>query len=46
MERQGKTLAPLDLLIATHALAADTVLVTNDPAFGHMTALSREDWTA
>ncbi len=45
MERQGKTLAPLDLLIATHALAAGTVLVTNDQAFGHMTALSLEDWS-
>lgn len=46
VERAGKTLAPLDLLIATHALAADTVLVTNDQAFGHMAALMLEDWTA
>ena len=45
MERQGKTLAPLDLLIATHALAAGAVVVTNDLAFGHMTALSLEDWS-
>jgi len=46
MERQGKTLAPLELLLATHALATGTVLVTNDQAFGHMTALSLQDWTA
>jgi len=46
MERQGKTLAPLDLLIATRALATGIVLVTNNQAFGHMTALSLQDWTA
>jgi len=34
LQRQGKTLAPLDLLIAAHALSADAVLVTNDRAFG------------
>ena len=29
----GKTLAPLDLLIATHALNLNTILVTNNSAF-------------
>jgi tRNA(fMet)-specific endonuclease VapC len=46
MERRGKILGPLDLLIATHALAVDTVLVTNDRAFGQVVGLHLEDWTA
>ena len=45
MERQGKILAPLDLLIATHALSVDAVLVTNDRAFGQVAELHVEDWT-
>lgn len=45
MEREGKVLAPLDLLIATHALAVDAVLVTNDQAFSRVPGLEREDWT-
>lgn len=45
MERQGKILAPLDLLIAAHALAASAVLVTSDRAFAQITELKIEDWT-
>ena len=45
MVRQGKTLAPLDLLIATHALAIGAVLVTNDGAFAQVANLHVEDWT-
>ncbi len=45
MERRGRILAPLDLLIAVHALTADSVLVTNDQAFQQMADLSVEDWT-
>lgn len=45
MARQGKMLAPLDLLIATHALSVDAVLVTNDRAISQMTNLHIEDWT-
>ena len=45
MERQGKTLAPLDLLIAAHALSVDAVLVTNDKAFYQVGGLTIEDWT-
>lgn len=45
MERQGKLLGPLDLLIATHALEVDAVLVTSDRAFGQVDDLRLEDWT-
>jgi tRNA(fMet)-specific endonuclease VapC len=45
MARQGKVLAPLDLLIATHALSVDAVLVTNDQAISQMDNLHIEDWT-
>ena len=45
MERGGKTLAPLDLLIATHAITAGAVLVTNDRAFRQVAELAVEDWT-
>jgi tRNA(fMet)-specific endonuclease VapC len=46
MERQGKTLAPLDLLIATQALGANAALVTNDRAFGHVPGLHIENWVS
>jgi tRNA(fMet)-specific endonuclease VapC len=42
---QGKSLAPLDLLIAAHALATGATLVTNDQAFHQCEALAWEDWT-
>lgn len=45
LERQGKMLAPLDLLIATHALGLGAVLVTNDRAFAQVANLDVEDWT-
>lgn len=46
MERQGRILSPLDLLIATHAMNVDSVLVTNDRTFGKVAGLHIEDWTA
>lgn len=46
MQRQGKNLGPLDLLIATHALAVGAVLVTNDQAFQQVADLHIEDWSA
>lgn len=45
MARRGKVLAPLDFLIATHALSVDAVLVTNDRAISQMADLHIEDWT-
>ena len=45
LERHGKVLSPLDLLIAAHALAVSAVLVTNDQAFGLIPKLALQDWT-
>lgn len=45
MAEVGKVLAPLDMLIAVHALNEGAVLVTNDQAFRQMTRLKVEDWT-
>ncbi len=41
---KGKTLAPLDLLIAAHALSVDAVLVSSDKAFAQVDGLVLEDW--
>ena len=46
LQRQGRALAPLELLIAAHALSMDAVLVTNDQAFGQVGGLEVEDWAA
>jgi tRNA(fMet)-specific endonuclease VapC len=45
LTRLGKTLAPLDLLIAAHALSLGAVLVTNDKSFVLVDALPVEDWS-
>ena len=45
MEKQGRMLGSLDMLIAAHALETDSVLVTNDAAFGRVAGLTVEDWT-
>jgi tRNA(fMet)-specific endonuclease VapC len=45
MTRPGKVLAPLDLLIAAHALSLGAVLVTNDSSFGMVETLPIEDWS-
>ena len=44
-QREGRVLAPMDLLIGSHALSIDAVLVTNDRAFAQLPGLSIEDWT-
>ena len=45
LESIGKPLAPLDLLIASHALSLNAILVTNDQAFSHVNNLQIQDWT-
>jgi tRNA(fMet)-specific endonuclease VapC len=44
LEKRGRTLAPLDTLIGSHAMSVDATLVTSDQAFGQMTGLKVEDW--
>lgn len=45
VERRGRPLGSLDLLIAAHALAVGAVLVTNDQAMLRLPGLETEDWT-
>jgi len=45
LERTGKPLAPLDMLIAAHALDVNALLATNDKAFRHVVGLKTENWT-
>ena len=46
MEKKGRPIGPLDTLIAAHALALGTVLVTsNTREFRRVPRLSVEDWS-
>jgi len=45
LERLGKGLGALDMMIGVHALSLGAVLVTNDQAFRAVPGLSLEDWT-
>jgi tRNA(fMet)-specific endonuclease VapC len=45
LEANGITIAPLDLMIAAHALAADATLVSADKALAKITMLKIEDWS-
>jgi tRNA(fMet)-specific endonuclease VapC len=45
LERAGKPLGSLDMLIAAHALASNAVLVTNDRAFKNVKHMTIQDWT-
>lgn len=45
LERSGRTLASLDMLIAAHAISVGAVLVTRDKAFSNVgEALATENW--
>lgn len=46
MKRTGKSLSPLDMLIAAHSLETGAMLVTSDRAFRFVPGLTLEDWTA
>ena len=44
-EAKGVTLAPLDMMIAAHAVATNAVLITRDKAFSRVPdPLRTEDW--
>lgn len=45
-EAKGVTLAPLDMMIAAHAVAIDATLITRDKAFARVPeSLRVDDWT-
>jgi len=46
LEALGKSLTPMDLLIAAHALAEDCTLVSADRAFARVPGLQLLDWSA
>lgn len=45
LEFAGTPMGNLDMMIAAHALAAEAVLVSNDPSFRRLKHLKIEDWT-
>jgi tRNA(fMet)-specific endonuclease VapC len=45
LDALGKPLAPMDLLIASHAMAEDCTLVSADRAFAQVPGLRVFDWT-
>lgn len=44
-ERAGSPMGTLDLMIASHVLAAGAILVTHDNGFRRIRELKVEDWT-
>lgn len=45
LETLGKPLAPMDLLIATHAIAEDCTLISANRAFAQVPGLHLFDWS-
>src|SRR5271157_2437704 len=45
LEREGRAIGSLDMMIAAHAMALGLVLVTGDQAFRRIRRLHMEDWT-
>jgi tRNA(fMet)-specific endonuclease VapC len=45
LEREGRPMGNLDMMIAAHAFALGAVLVTSDRAFSRIKKLRVEDWT-
>jgi tRNA(fMet)-specific endonuclease VapC len=46
LESRGITIAPLDLMIAAHALAIDATLISADKALAQIGIVKIEDWSA
>lgn len=46
LEAKGITIAPLDLMIAAHAVSVDAILVSADKALSRIGILRVEDWSA
>ena len=46
LESVGRSLGPLDMLIASHAKSVGAILVSSDKAFAGVTGLKVQDWTA
>ncbi len=46
LESLGRVLAPLDLLIAAHAITVDAVLISDDRVFEQVPHLRVENWLA
>src|ERR1700676_4691299 len=44
LEKDGRAMGNLDLMIAAHAVAAEVVLVTHDHVFRRVKGLKVEDW--
>lgn len=45
MQKHGRTLSALDMLIAAHAMHEKVALVSNDRAFAQVKGLAVDDWT-
>lgn len=45
LEREGRVMGSLDMMIAAHAIALGLVLITGDRAFARIKHLKTEDWT-
>jgi tRNA(fMet)-specific endonuclease VapC len=45
LEREGKPMGNLDMMIAAHALAVQAVLVTSDRVFRRVKQLKIQDWS-
>jgi tRNA(fMet)-specific endonuclease VapC len=45
LEREGRLMGSLDMMIAAHAMALGLILVTGDRAFRRIRRLRMEDWT-
>ena len=46
LERRGRPLGALDMIIAAHAASVGATLVSHDAAFGQVEGLDLEDWEA